>query len=74
MTNKEIETLRSIVKEYSEIDEKMHRNEETLKKLSAEQTELMERLEKNENKEKTFMATINKKFPELTLVDLLKYI
>lgn len=74
MTEKEIKTLRIIVKEYSDIDEKMHQNEELLKKISAEQTSLMKRLETNEAKEKKFMDSINKKHPSLTLIDLLKYI
>ena len=52
----------------------MHQNEELLKKISAEQTSLMKRLETNEAKEKKFMDSINKKYPGLTLIDLLKYI
>lgn len=74
MTEKEIKTLRSIIKEYSDIDEKMHQNEELLKKISAEQTSLMKRLETNETKEKKFMDSMNKNHPGLTLIDLLKYI
>lgn len=74
MSDKDIKTLKSIVKEYSDIDEKMHQNEELLKKISAEQTSLMKRLETNEAKEKKFMDSINKKYPGLTLIDLLKYI
>lgn len=74
MTEKEIKTLRSIIKEYSDIDEKMHQNEELLKKISAEQTSLMKRLETNEAKEKKFMDSMNKNHLGLTLIDLLKYI
>ena len=74
MTEKEIKTLKDIVGEYSDIDEKMRKNEELLKKISSEQTNLMKRLELNEAKEKKFMEKINKKHPELSLIDLLKYI
>lgn len=74
MSDKDIKTLKSIVKEYSDIDEKMRQNEELLKKISAEQTSLMKRLEANEAKEKKFMDSMNKKHPGLTLTDLLKYI
>ncbi len=74
MTEKEIKKLRSIVKEYSDIDKKMRKNEELLKKISTEQTKLMERLEKNESKEKTFMESISKKYPGISLEDIVEYI
>lgn len=74
MSDKDIKTLKSIVKEYSDIGEKMRQNEELLKKISAEQTSLMKRLEANEAKEKKFMDSMNKKHPGLALTDLLKYI
>ena len=74
MTEKEIKTLRSIVKEYSEIDKKMRKNEETLKKISTEQTKLMNRLESNEDKEREFMKLLEKKYPGISLEDLIEYI
>lgn len=74
MTEKEIKTLKSIVKEYSEIDKKMRKNEDLLKKISTEQTILMERLEKNETKEKSFMELLKKKYPGICLEDLVEYI
>jgi len=74
MTEKEIKNLRSIVKEYSCIDKKMRKNEELLKKISTEQTKLMERLEKNESKEKIFMESISKKYPGISLEDIIEYI
>lgn len=74
MTEKEIKTLRSIVKEYSEIDKKMRKNEEMLKKISTEQTKLMNRLESNEDKEREFMKLLEKKYPGISLEDLVEYI
>lgn len=74
MKEKDIELLREIVYEYSEIDSKMRSNEELLKKISAEQTRLMERLEKNELKEKSFMNKMSKKYPGMGLMDLVKYL
>ena len=74
MNEKDINVLREIVYEYSEIDQKMRSNEELLKKISAEQTKLMERLEKNELKEKKFMDKMSKKYPGMGLIDLVKYL
>lgn len=74
MTKKEINTLKSIVNEYVDIDKKMRKNEELIKTISDEQTELMERLEKNEAKEKAFMDGISAKYPGLSLTDLLNFL
>lgn len=74
MTKTDIDTLNLIVNEYSEINNKIYHNENLLKKISAEQTDLLNRLEKNEKKEKAFMDELHKKYPEITLSDLIKFI
>ena len=74
MTKEDIDTLNLIVNEYSEINNKIYHNENLLKKISAEQTDLLNRLEKNETKEKKFMIELHKKYPEITLSDLIKFI
>lgn len=74
MTDEEIKTIRDIVKEYSEIDSEMRRNEEELKRISLEQTKLMSRLESNESKERTFMDVLRSKYPGISLEDIVEYI